>query len=190
MNKKEQILASAIKLFSKNGFGVTRTAQIATDAGVAEGTIFRHFMSKINILHTIISSIAAVYIQRIDEVLTESGNSLDILDKLIDLHVSFADSNADEIRILLRYCSFDLTNEGTDCNAIYSLSSTLLPRISRVIERGCQEGSLKSMEDSQRSALVIYQLCIGVLHHYTILGQSDKGSVDEAKAMIHAYLSK
>lgn len=48
--KKKKILEVSIELFSKNGFSNTSTSQIAKEAGVAEGTIFKHFKSKENLI--------------------------------------------------------------------------------------------------------------------------------------------
>ena len=44
--RREQILRSAMALFSKNGFSGTTTKQIAAAAGVSEAMVFRHFASK------------------------------------------------------------------------------------------------------------------------------------------------
>lgn len=55
MNKKAEetrlkIREAAIKLFSEKGFEGTATREIAAEAGVAEGTIFRYFPAKNDIL--------------------------------------------------------------------------------------------------------------------------------------------
>lgn len=49
-DKQRKILESSIDLFSENGFANTSTSEIAKRAGVAEGTIFKHFGSKDNLL--------------------------------------------------------------------------------------------------------------------------------------------
>ena len=46
----ERILKAAQKLFAKQGYGGTTTRDLARSAGVAEGTLFRHFESKKAIL--------------------------------------------------------------------------------------------------------------------------------------------
>lgn len=48
--KKKKILEVSIDLFAKNGYSNTSTSQIAKEAEVAEGTIFKHFGSKENLL--------------------------------------------------------------------------------------------------------------------------------------------
>ncbi|NJM47254.1 MAG: TetR/AcrR family transcriptional regulator [Alkalinema sp. RU_4_3] len=47
---RSRILKSAMRLFAKKGFDGTTTKELAEDAGVAEGTLFRHFANKKAIL--------------------------------------------------------------------------------------------------------------------------------------------
>ncbi len=44
--RKEQILQTAMRLFSKNGFIGTTTKRIAEEAGISEAMVFRHFSNK------------------------------------------------------------------------------------------------------------------------------------------------
>lgn len=44
--RREQILATAVNLFSRNGFRGTTTKEIAHAAGVSEAMVFRHFANK------------------------------------------------------------------------------------------------------------------------------------------------
>lgn len=44
--RREQILQTAVELFSQKGFKGTTTKEIATRAGVSEAMVFRHFASK------------------------------------------------------------------------------------------------------------------------------------------------
>ena len=50
------ILRSAIHLFSERGFVSTTTKEIAQGAGIAEGTIFRYFKTKKDILLSLVSA--------------------------------------------------------------------------------------------------------------------------------------
>ncbi len=47
---REKILKVAQKLFSRNGYDGTTTKELAEKAGIAEGTLFRHFTNKKAIL--------------------------------------------------------------------------------------------------------------------------------------------
>ena len=46
MDKKEEILKTALKLFVEFGFHATPTSKIAKEAGVANGTLFHYYKTK------------------------------------------------------------------------------------------------------------------------------------------------
>jgi len=52
--KEQKILAAAIQVFAEKGFSGATTSEIARNAGVAEGTIFRYFKTKKDILRGIL----------------------------------------------------------------------------------------------------------------------------------------
>ncbi|MFB9278617.1 TetR/AcrR family transcriptional regulator [Cohnella cellulosilytica] len=52
--KQQRILQSAIALFAEKGYANTSTSEIAKRSGVAEGTIFRHYGTKENLLLAVI----------------------------------------------------------------------------------------------------------------------------------------
>lgn len=54
--RREQILESAINLFSQKGFSGTTTKEIAKIAGVSEAMVFRHFARKGDIYDAILSN--------------------------------------------------------------------------------------------------------------------------------------
>ncbi|MED4957819.1 TetR/AcrR family transcriptional regulator [Paenibacillus macerans] len=56
--KQARILEAAIEIFSEKGFAATSTSEIARKAGVAEGTIFKHYKTKKDLLLSIAGPIA------------------------------------------------------------------------------------------------------------------------------------
>ncbi|MBK0402795.1 TetR/AcrR family transcriptional regulator [Adhaeribacter sp. BT258] len=54
MSKKQDILDAALRLFTENGVRATSTKSIATEAGISEALIFKHFGTKDNLLEEII----------------------------------------------------------------------------------------------------------------------------------------
>lgn len=54
MSNKENILRVAMRLFAEQGYDRTPTSQIAREANVSEGLIFRHYGNKAGLLEAII----------------------------------------------------------------------------------------------------------------------------------------
>jgi len=52
-DKREAILRAAIRVFAHNGYFSSKVADIASEAGVADGTVYLYFKSKEEILHSI-----------------------------------------------------------------------------------------------------------------------------------------
>jgi AcrR family transcriptional regulator len=57
-DKQIRILEAAVEIFAEKGFAATSTSEIAQMAGVAEGTIFRHYKTKKDLLLAIAGPIA------------------------------------------------------------------------------------------------------------------------------------
>jgi len=52
-DKREAILRAAVKVFASKGFFNSKVADIAREAGIADGTVYLYFKSKDEILHSV-----------------------------------------------------------------------------------------------------------------------------------------
>ncbi len=52
-DKHEAILRAAIKVFARKGYFNSKVADIAGEAGIADGTVYLYFKSKDEILHSV-----------------------------------------------------------------------------------------------------------------------------------------
>ena len=60
MSREDDILEAAVKIFSEKGFSASTTSEIAKTAGVAEGTIFRYFKTKKDLLRKVMLKLIQV----------------------------------------------------------------------------------------------------------------------------------
>ncbi len=72
--KEQKILLAAIEIFAEKGFSAATTSEIAKNAGVAEGTIFRYFKTKKDILRGIL--IQAINLLSLEVVIKPFENIL------------------------------------------------------------------------------------------------------------------
>ncbi len=68
LNTHEKILKAAQKLFARHGYDGTTTKELAETAGIAEGTLFRHFANKKAIL---IEVATQGWVELLTDLLTE-----------------------------------------------------------------------------------------------------------------------
>ncbi len=55
-DRRKQLLKVAVDVFARQGFGGTKTRDIAAAAGVSEAILFRHFASKEDLYHAILDA--------------------------------------------------------------------------------------------------------------------------------------
>ncbi|WP_181350946.1 TetR/AcrR family transcriptional regulator [Thalassobacillus sp. CUG 92003] len=111
--KQVKILEAAIEMFAEKGYASTSTSEIAQKAGVAEGTIFRHYRTKKELLMAIVSPViskfampffATHFARQVFE--GPPAQFEDLLKKLIYNRFEFVKENAPLLKILLQEVSF------------------------------------------------------------------------------------
>src|SRR6478672_143600 len=86
-DKREAILRSAIKVFAGRGYFNSKVADIAGEAGIADGTVYLYFKSKDEILHSIFDRAMAVFIDEGKRELAAIERPADRLKKIAKLHL-------------------------------------------------------------------------------------------------------
>lgn len=70
--KQQAVLRACLKLFAEKGFERTSTADIAQEAGVAEGTVYKHFKTKQAILEALLKPLVTSVVPKVaTEFITE-----------------------------------------------------------------------------------------------------------------------
>jgi AcrR family transcriptional regulator len=111
-DKQKQIIIAAIEAFSQKGYAGTSTSEIAKKAGVAEGTIFRHYKTKkdllLSIVTPVISKLLAPFVMRdLNKVLNlHFDNYEDFLRAMIINRRDFLQKNFPIIKILIQEIPF------------------------------------------------------------------------------------
>jgi len=100
-----RILQAAQRLFSHRGYDGTTTRDLARKAGVAEGTLFRHFENKKAIL---IEVATQGWVELLTELLTELSEmgSYDAVGQIIQRRLLNLQANADVLRVCFMEVQF------------------------------------------------------------------------------------
>lgn len=93
--KEQKILNSAIKIFNEKGFSAATTNEIAKNAGIAEGTIFRYYKTKKDILRSILVQLINIMSDKV---------VLGSVQKLME------NSHSKELRVVLKELLVDRLN--------------------------------------------------------------------------------
>lgn len=99
---RKKVLIASLKLFAKQGFYQTTTAQIAKKAGVSEGTIYNYFKTKNDLLTQLLSplftEIKTKFMRKLDQF-----QELDALvDFIITDRLAFIKTNFDFFKLIFQ----------------------------------------------------------------------------------------
>jgi AcrR family transcriptional regulator len=72
-NTRERLVRAALDLFTTQGYHASTTPQVARRAGVAEGTIYRHFTSKEQLLNEIYRGAVRMFTQIVEQTPARSS---------------------------------------------------------------------------------------------------------------------
>ncbi|GHU71881.1 TetR family transcriptional regulator [Clostridia bacterium] len=132
--RRQEIIDTARKLFSENGFDKTQVADISAHINVAQGLVYHYFKSKTDILYAVIDEIAAERFTLIEQKLAaHQGSALDGLTLLLSSRPNYDcnDKLIPSLRsdaALIEYCS-------------KKMSAASLSHLLALIERGNADGS-------------------------------------------------
>lgn len=144
-DKQIKILRAAVEIFSEKGFAASSTSEIAQKAGVAEGTIFRHYKTKKDLLISIVAPMMTKLIAPF--MLKTFNNVLDVpYAKYEDFLRAFANNRKEfvkkylsVIKILIQEIPFhpELKEQFKQ-----SVGTKVLERVLKVVEHFQAEGSI------------------------------------------------
>ncbi|GAB3641678.1 TetR/AcrR family transcriptional regulator [Spirosoma arcticum] len=102
--KQETILTVALRLFASQGYENTPTSQIAKEAGVSEGLIFRHFENKDGLLRALIAD-GQARVQVLMDRIAQETDSKKILARTIDLPLTLISEEREfwTLQFILKY---------------------------------------------------------------------------------------
>ncbi len=85
-NKKELIINAAIKVFADKGFYTANVADVAKEAGVADGTIYLYFKNKDDLLISLFETKMEEILLRFSSLLDSTRNAEEKLRQFIHLY--------------------------------------------------------------------------------------------------------
>ena len=139
-HKYHQILEAAIKVFARQGFHQSTVAQIAKEAGVADGTIYLYFKNKDDILVQFFDYKTKQVFDSFRTEVARADSSLEKLQYLIRRHLEEFQQNPE---MAVVYHVETHQNSRLAEPQIREMSQMYRDLISEIVEQGQQEGTIR-----------------------------------------------
>ena len=165
MSKKEEILKTALHLFSEKGFKDTPMSELSKLTGVAEGTIFYHFKNKEDILLTILENARKEITGEFDRCFGEkqSDSGQHMLERVIEFYLELTWKMKDYFFLLHRHYPYQLAESNDVCKGhIKAIYKCLIDIFKRAIVLGQKDGSIREMP-AEKTALLIFSMVNGMI---------------------------
>ena len=148
METREKIIYSAVKLFVDQGIAGTTTREIASHAGVAEGSIYRYFPSKEELAWVIFHNHHIYMAEQLVRSLEHSNSIEEKVDALVKCFLKLADEN------WVMFCYY-LTSQHSYMHKIKQEEKTPYRVILSVIEQAKKNNHINSENVEIMSAMVM-----------------------------------
>ena len=150
---RKRILAAAEQRFAAFGYRRTGIAEIARDAGVAPGTLYRYFENKEEIFRAVMREGLACWLDTARRVLAQPGTAIERLGRLAQVSIDFNRENS------LVNSVYRRDGEIIFAPLLEELHEHLITQnvamIADVIRDGIREGALRDV-DPECAAFILF----------------------------------
>lgn len=97
VSRKEEIIASAAKLFLEKGYSAVTMRDLAHELGIKAASLYNHIASKHEILETLIISVAEQFTVGMNHIVASGDTALKQVEAVINLHIDVTIKNQDAL---------------------------------------------------------------------------------------------
>jgi Transcriptional regulator len=158
MSTKDLILSTAKDMISEVGFHKMTTSNLAKRAEISEGTIYRHFESKEDILQNILDAFDEKYLVMAEQCRARMNRGALTLDELLGNHFTFMDANAADIKIVLgTYSILEITRR-----SMFTFLTRMRTLFEEFLAMGIKDGVVRDVPLAP-SGLILTNMFFGLM---------------------------
>ncbi len=165
MSKRNAILASATRLFSRNGFQGTAMAELSATTGAATGTIFHHFKNKEDLFLNVLNDVKESILDQFDrhQQTRRDQKGIDMVEGVVAFYLHLAGTMEDQFLLLHRHYPFKMAETSPVCRShLESIYTCLLDIFEEGIQKGMQDGSV-AVDSPRKTAMVLFAMVDGIV---------------------------
>ena len=183
--KYEAILRAAIKVFARGGFFNSKVADVAREAGVADGTVYLYFKNKDDILVSIFNHVTEEALSRGRARIARIDDPVEKLKRIVHAHLSLYGRDRDlavvfqvELRSSTKFMEQFSATKVTE----------YLDMIRTVIEEGQKQGVFRENLNTKIAAKVLFGALDEMVTNW-VLSHKRYSLVTTAEAVIDIFLN-
>jgi TetR/AcrR family fatty acid metabolism transcriptional regulator len=92
-DKRQRILDAAVQVFARKGFSASRISDVASAAGIADGTVYLYFESKDDILIKLFDEVMGVHVDAARQEIARVDDAAERLRVIADHHLGLLGRN-------------------------------------------------------------------------------------------------
>ncbi|MGD9017977.1 MAG: TetR/AcrR family transcriptional regulator [Desulfobacterales bacterium] len=159
MGKKKDLINTAIRLFSTQGYDGTTTLQISREAGVTEPLIYYHFKGKEELFTHILSEAFDTYYLRLQSLDHETGTEMSRIEALILLNQQLVEEMPRRLRLILSACPARIKDPEHICHSkMRRVFDWHYGFLTRCLKRGIETGEFVDLPVEETAAILICML--------------------------------
>ncbi len=140
VSRKEEIIATASRLFYEKGFSAVSMRDIASEMDIKAASLYNHIKSKQEILSEIILKVAEEFTQGMENVLAENISAINKVKKVIELHI---DVTVNHSKALASLNNDWMHLEEEDLKAFVKMRDDYEDNFRRIIKQGIESEEIK-----------------------------------------------
>lgn len=100
-SRRRLLLSAATRLFAEHGYAAVTMEDIGATVGITGPSVYNHFVSKQELLHTVITRGTSWLEMELEQTLTAAPSAMDALDTLLRTYIGFARSHHGFVDLLI-----------------------------------------------------------------------------------------
>jgi len=191
MTKKDAIIDAATRLFATKGYNETSTAEVAREAGVAQGTLFYHFKTKEGIMLEAFHAMMDTYLTGLEKAAAEAVTGLAGVETILRYHFLFTERNSQRFLVVLRdFPFFFAQSDPTTREQVRERIMRSVGILRESLERGRRDGSIRVEVESETTAHILRGLMHGLVRQKLLGPLEIHAGADEAIAFCRRSLAR
>ncbi|MFF2179268.1 TetR family transcriptional regulator [Lysinibacillus sp. NPDC058147] len=183
MSKEEKIIQAAIEVFREKGIEKTKVSDIVKAAGIAQGTFYLYFPSRLSVMPAIAKVMVEKIITAINDGISKQESFAKQLEKVVDIIFSLTEEYRDVFALI--YAGITQTEHMKEWENIYA---PYYEWMNNFLFEAQQQGTIRTSLNTTRSSKLIIGLVESAAEQIYLYDDSEEESIRLQKLELIDFL--